>query len=93
MPGTASATFSTTVSVSNSEKCWNTMPMPSSRARDGLVTRTGAPRHRISPASGRAAPYTSFVSVDLPAPFSPSSAWISPARTVRSTASLASVPG
>src|SRR3954462_4098093 len=31
--------------------------------------------------------------VDLPAPFSPIRAWISPWRTVRSTASLASVPG
>src|SRR5207253_2816457 len=33
-----------------------------------------------------------FMSVDLPAPFSPSSAWISPRRTSRSIASFASVP-
>ena len=33
-----------------------------------------------------------FMSVDLPAPFSPSSAWISPSRRSRSTASFASVP-
>ena len=92
-PGTASATFSATVSVSNSEKCWYTVPMPSARASAGLATRTGSPRQRIAPASGRVAPQTSFVSVDFPAPFSPSSAWISPARTTRSTRSLASVPG
>src|SRR6266566_9470875 len=34
-----------------------------------------------------------FISVDLPAPFSPTSAWISPARTSRSTWSLATTPG
>src|SRR3989442_203436 len=33
-----------------------------------------------------------FMSVDLPAPFSPRSAWISPLRTSRSIASFASVP-
>ena len=46
-PGSASATFSTTVSVSNSEKCWNTMPMPSARACAGLagVDRLALPEH------------------------------------------------
>src|SRR5437763_7096562 len=34
-----------------------------------------------------------FISVDLPAPFSPSSAWISPRRRSKSTASFASTPG
>src|SRR5687768_13989231 len=33
-----------------------------------------------------------FMSVDLPAPFSPSSAWISSERSSRSIASFASVP-
>ncbi len=31
--------------------------------------------------------------VDFPAPFSPSSAWISPGSTTRSTASFARTPG
>ncbi len=35
--------FSPTVSVSNSEKCWNTMPMPSLRAAAGLPISTGSP--------------------------------------------------
>ena len=35
-PSRASAMFSATVSASNSEKCWNTMPMPSRRAAAGL---------------------------------------------------------
>ena len=34
-----------------------------------------------------------FIRVVLPAPFSPSSAWISPGRTSRSIASLATTPG
>ena len=33
----ASAMFSATLSASNSEKCWNTMPMPSLRAKFGLA--------------------------------------------------------
>src|SRR5216684_7709106 len=38
-------------------------------------------------------PVRTFISVDLPAPFSPSSAWISPAQTSRSTSWLAMTPG
>src|SRR5580765_5050137 len=34
-----------------------------------------------------------FISVDLPAPFSPRSAWISPRPRSKSTASFASTPG
>src|ERR1700751_1995416 len=34
-----------------------------------------------------------FIRVDLPAPFSPSRAWISPRSRSRSTASFASTPG
>ena len=55
-PGMARATFWVTERVSNREKCWNTMPMPSSLAWAGLWMRTGRPSHRISPASGRVTP-------------------------------------
>ena len=34
-----------------------------------------------------------FISVDLPAPFSPSTAWISPGGTVSETSSLATTAG
>ena len=44
--------FSGTVSASNSEKCWNTMPMPSRRAARGLAMRIGVPSQMISPSSG-----------------------------------------
>src|SRR6516162_9778642 len=39
----------------------------------------------MRPESGRSAPLRIFMSVDLPAPFSPTSAWTSPGRSVRST--------
>ena len=55
-PGMASAMFSATVSASNSEKCWNTMPMPSFRAAAGLAMVTGLPIQRNSPAVGCSAP-------------------------------------
>ena len=48
--------FSATVSVSNSENCWNTMPMPSARAFAGLSMTTASPFQRIVPASGRTTP-------------------------------------
>src|SRR5262249_9735594 len=38
-------------------------------------------------------PPTIFINVDLPAPFSPSSAQTSPARSVKSTPSSARTPG
>src|SRR4051812_25512892 len=34
-----------------------------------------------------------FISVDLPAPFSPSTAWISPSATFKETPSFARTPG
>ena len=48
----------------------------------GNVLRT--PSIEISPSSGCSSPYSTFISVDLPAPFSPSRQWISPGRMSRS---------
>ena len=48
--------FCVTVSASNSEKCWNTMPMPSSRAAAGLAIVTGAPCQKSCPDVGCRAP-------------------------------------
>ena len=39
-----SATFSATVRFSNSEKCWNTMPMPSARACEGPASSIFSPQ-------------------------------------------------
>ncbi len=70
-------------------KCWCTMPIPAAIASPGPAKVTGVPSTTISPASGTYRPYRVFIRVDLPAPFSPSSAWISPGSKVRSIASLA----
>jgi hypothetical protein len=51
-----SHTFCETVSVSNSEKCWNTIEMPCARASCGFFMRTGWPFQTISPSSGCTAP-------------------------------------
>ena len=47
--------------------------------------RRAWPSRRISPLSGRRMPSMMFISVDLPAPFSPARAWISPLRSSNST--------
>ena len=88
-PGSASAMFSTTVSASNREKCWKTMAIPRRRAAAGLAMTTGRPRQRSAPAVGCSAPYMILTRVDLPAPFSPSRAWIWPGRSFRVTRSFA----
>src|ERR1700722_15863395 len=51
------------------------------------------PSNRVSPASRGKTPVKTLIKVLFPAPFSPISAWISPACTVRSTASSALTPG
>src|SRR4051812_477994 len=65
------------------------MPMPSRSASAGWRSITGvSPTSRV-PASDRSSPKQMFISVVLPAPFSPTSAWISPAFTSKSTPSFA----
>src|SRR5215469_4751443 len=68
------------------------MPMPALIASFGERMRTGLSSRRISPSSGCIRPYSTFISVVLPAPFSPSSARISPGCTTRSMPSLATRP-
>jgi hypothetical protein len=84
--------FSATVKSSTSMKCWWTMPMRSSMALRGESMCWGSPLTRISPSSGCSSPYSIFIRVDLPAPFSPTRAWISPSATSRSMWSLATTP-
>ena len=53
--------------------------------RPATAGRYGSPSSSISPSSGASAPLSTFMSVLLPAPFSPTSACTSPPRTSRST--------
>jgi len=60
-----------------------------------LQRRPGAaatPFTSIVPEVNATTPAITFVSVDLPAPFSPTSAWISPRRSSKSTFSIAGTP-
>src|SRR4051794_24805077 len=88
-----STTFSSTVRLSASLKCWWTMPMPRAMASAGVWKATSAPSTSIVPSSGRCMPYKIFIRVDLPAPFSPQSACTSPRRTLMFTSRLATTPG
>ena len=77
--GSPSTTFSQTVSGSIRLKCWCTMPIPSlQRVVGRTVDLDPLAVAQIVPASGWTRPSSTFMSVDLPAPFSPSSPWISP---------------
>src|SRR5215471_94343 len=67
--------------------------MPRSSAAFGDVNRTGLSSMSISPESAWIAPARILTSVDLPAPFSPTSACTSPARTSKSTPESAWTPG
>ncbi len=88
-----STTFSSTVRLSASMKCWKTMPTPAAIASAGDPRVTASPLISIVPESGRWTPYRIFMRVDLPAPFSPTTAWMVPRRTVRLMSSLAITPG
>ncbi len=74
-------------------KCWKTIPMPAAMASAGVLNETCCPSTRMVPSSGFCTPYRIFISVDLPAPFSPTSAWIVPDSIVMSTSWLATTPG
>src|SRR5881394_1069553 len=68
------------------------MLIPWRLASRAFFNRTRRPASRISPSSGSWTPARSFISVDLPAPFSPTTAWTSPQRISKLTWSSAVTP-
>src|SRR5215203_2056452 len=68
------------------------MPTPSRRASAGDDSRAAVSPMRTSPLSGCTAPARIFIRVDLPAPFSPTTACTVPASTARSTPTRAWIP-
>ncbi len=68
------------------------MPMPRRRASAELRSSTFRPFHRTSPSCGWSMPNRIFIRVDLPAPFSPTTAWMVFFSTARLTSRLATTP-
>ena len=85
--------FSATERFGQRLRSWKTTPMPWRADACASANRTGAPPSRITPWSGWCTPASTLIIVLLPAPFSPTSAWISPARSSKSTPSSARTPG
>src|ERR1700677_4213586 len=61
------------------------MPIPAARASRVERKWTSLPSIRISPTSPAWTPAMIFISVLLPAPFSPATPWIEPGRSAKST--------
>ena len=70
--------FSATERLPKRLSSWNTMPMPWLIASAVSEKTTGSPSSRMRPAVGRSTPAMIFISVDLPAPFSPTSTLTAP---------------
>src|SRR5439155_22507372 len=66
--------------------------MPSCRERWGSICGTGVPDTVSVPASACSAPVMILMRVDLPAPFSPTSAWTSPEHRSNETPLSACTP-
>ncbi len=84
--------FSAMVRPSTTSSSWYIVAIPRSMAACGSAISTPSPCQLISPPSGRCTPASVLMSVDLPAPFWPSTQCTSPARTSRSTPRSAWTP-
>src|SRR6516165_5603148 len=86
-----SATFSAIDSAGTRRRSCGMVTMPAAMASWGLAKWHSSPSRRTTPRLGRWTPPRMRISVDLPAPFSPTTAWISPYATSKSTPSSATV--
>jgi hypothetical protein len=75
-----------------SESSWKMQAMPAAFAAAGDANETGSPSSSIRPSSGATTPAMILMSVDFPAPFSPSTAWMRPASITRSASCSACTP-
>src|SRR6516162_7276134 len=68
------------------------MAMPAARASRTERNRVWCPSSRKRPENSACTPAMIFINVLLPAPFSPTRPWISPAESAKSTPRSASTP-
>ena len=85
-------TFSATVRSGKTVGSWYIATIPSRCASCGLPILWGSPSTRSPPSSGWTTPVRIFTSVDLPAPFSPTSACTAPRSIAKLTPSRACTP-
>src|SRR5690349_9442355 len=71
---------------------WNERAMPSAARRAGPSLDMSAPAKRIAPESGLSSPESWPISVVLPAPLGPITAWISPGARDSETSPVATRP-
>ena len=71
---------------------WKTVDTPACWACTGWLNDTVRPCSSTVPSSAWCTPARIFISVDLPAPFSPTRPWTWPARSSRSTSSSTVCP-
>ena len=81
--GRPRSTFSATERPPTVASSWNSVATPMVMAPCGEPKRSSCPPTATLPLSGTTTPEMILISVDLPAPFSPSSAWTSPAPDVK----------
>ena len=92
-PAAASARFSATVRSGSTAGCWWTMARPWPWASAGVMRSYVCSPMTIDPSSGAIDPEATDIRVDLPAPFSPRTAWTSPAASDSDTPLSAVTPG
>ena len=80
-----SARLSATVICANTRRPSGTIATPEVQTRCAGSRATSVPPTRISPAVRGCSPAIALTSVDLPAPFGPTTATVSPGPTVSST--------
>jgi len=88
--------FSATVRERSSSKCWNTVPMRRRAARRSVADSAvkSLPSTTIRPEDGTSSRFRHRSKVDLPEPDGPTTPWIAPSGTARSTPSNAvTAPG
>ena len=85
--------LSSTVRLVHRLSSWKMMPTPLAAASVTVGRITGSPSMRMRPLVGCSTPARTFISVDLPAPFSPTSTLTRPSNTSKVTSSRAVVPG
>src|SRR5206468_2546989 len=88
----ATCTFSSALSVANVAVIWNVRLTPRRQIACGASPRISSPRYATAPSSARSRPARMLKNVDLPAPFGPMSARISPRARSKLTPSTARTP-